>query len=104
VQSLLNTLSSLHAVRWLGATPQHGFEKPQLVLTFTTSPDDRASHKVTIGAGTGDGMWCARVDEREGAFVISNPNLNALKLPLVSQATPSPSPSPSAITSPVTKP
>jgi len=104
-QSLLNTLSNLHAVRWLGATTsQHGFEKPQLVLTFTTSPDDRASHKVTIGAGTGDGMWCARVDEREGAFVISNPNLNALKLPLVSQATPSPSPSPSAITSPVTKP
>ena len=104
VQSLLNTLSSLHAVRWLGATPQHGFEKLQLVLTFTTSPDDRASHKVTIGAGSGDGMWCARVDEREGAFVISNPNLNALKLPLVSQATPSPSPSPSAITSPVAKP
>ena len=104
-QSLLNTLSNLHAVRWLGATTsQHGFEKPQLVLTFTTSPDDRASHKVTIGAGTGDGMWFARVDEREGAFVISNPNLNALKLPLVSQATPSPSPSPSAITSPVTKP
>jgi hypothetical protein len=28
VQSLLNTLSSLHAVRWLGATkPQDGFEK-----------------------------------------------------------------------------
>jgi len=105
LQSLLNTLSTLHAVRWLGATaPQHDFEKPQLVLTFTTSPDDKASHKLTIGAGTGDGMWCARVDEREGAFVISNPNLNALKLPLVSQTTPSPSPSPSAITSPVTKP
>src|SRR6266702_1370991 len=36
VHSLLNTLSSLRAVRWLGATaPQHGFEKPQLVLAFT---------------------------------------------------------------------
>ncbi len=104
VQSLLNTLSSLHAVRWLGATPQHGFEKLQLVLTFTTSPDDRASHKVTIGAGSGDGMWCARVDEREGAFVISNQDVNALKLPLVSKAMLSPSPSQSAITSPVAKP
>ena len=104
VQSLLNTLSSLHAVRWLGAIPQHGFEKPQLVLTFTTSPDDRASHKVTIGAGSGDGMWCARVDEREGAFVISNQDVNALKLPLVSKAMLSPSPSQSAITSPVAKP
>jgi len=104
VQSLLNTLSSLHAVRWLGATPQHGFEKPQLVLTFTTSPDDRASHKVTIGAGSGDGMWCARVDEREDAFVISNQDVNALKLSLVSKAMLSPSPSQSAITSPVAKP
>ena len=104
VQSLLNTLSSLHAVRWLGAIPQHGFEKPQLVLTFTTSPDDRASHKVTIGAGSGDGMWCARVDEREDAFVISNQDVNALKLPLVSKAMLSPSPSQSAITSPVAKP
>jgi len=104
VQSLLNTLSSLHAVRWLGATPQRGFEKPQLVLTFTTSPDDRASHKVTIGAGSGDGMWCARVDEREGAFVISNQDVNALKLSLVSKAMLSPSPSQSAITSPVAKP
>ncbi len=105
VQSLLNTLSNLHAVRWLEATPpHHGFEKPQLVVTFTTLPDDKASHKVTIGSGTSDGTWFARVDEREGAFVLSNPDLNTLKLPLVSQATPSPSPSPSAITSPVTKP
>ena len=105
LQSLLNTLSTLHAVRWLGATaPQHDFEKPQLVLTFTTSPDDKASHKLTIGAGTGDGMWCARVDEREGAFVISNQDVNALKLPLVTKAMLSPSPSQSAITSPVAKP
>src|SRR5437667_2206828 len=98
LQSLLNTLSTLHAVRWLGATaPQHGFEKPQLVLTFTTSPDDKASHKLTIGAGTSDGMWCARADQHEGAFALSNADLKALKLPLVSLATPSPSPSPIAI-------
>src|SRR5438874_1819029 len=46
VQSLLNALSSLHAVRWLGATkPQDGFEKPQLTVAFTTSPDNKASHK-----------------------------------------------------------
>ena len=35
-------------------------------------------------------MWFARTDEREGTFVLSNPDLNAFKLPLV--ATPSPSP------------
>jgi len=102
VQSVLNTLSSLHAVRWVGTTtPQHGFEKPQLILTFTTSPDDKASHKLIIGTGTTDGIWCARVEGREGTFVISNPDLNVLKLSLVSQAASSPTPSASVITPPI---
>src|SRR5438874_1269671 len=58
VQSLLNTLSTLHAVRWLGATkPQDGFEKPQLTLAFTTSRDNKASHKLIIGAPASDGTW-----------------------------------------------
>src|SRR6266540_3235348 len=93
VQSLLNTLSGLHAVRWLGATtPQHGFEKPQLVLAFTTSPDNKTSHKLSIGAQNNDGTWCARVDGREGTFAISNADLNTLKLPLAGQAAASPSP------------
>jgi hypothetical protein len=91
VQSLLNTLSMLHAVRWVGSTaPQHAFEKPQLVITFTTSPDDKASHKLTVGAAAPDGMWFARVDEREGTFVISNPDFNALRLSLVKPVEPSP--------------
>jgi hypothetical protein len=103
VQSLLNTLSILHAVRWVGlTTAQHAFEKPQLVITFTTSPDDKALHKLTIGAASGDGMWFARVDEREGTFAVNNPDLNAFKLPLI-QA-PAASPSPSSTTSPVATP
>jgi hypothetical protein len=97
VQSLLNTLATLRAVRWMGsATPAHGFDKPQLVVTFTTSPDDKATHKLTIGGTWPDGMWFARVDEREGTFVVNNPDLNALKLPLVGQEARSPSPTPTA--------
>jgi hypothetical protein len=93
VQSLLNTLSSLHAVRWLGATKsQDGFEKPQLTLVFTTSPDNKASHKFIIGAPASDGRWCAHVDGREGTFVISDSDLNSLRLPLVAQPSPTPSP------------
>src|SRR6184192_3514583 len=96
VQSLLNTLSSLHAVRWLGATrPQDGLEKPQLSLAFTTSPDNKASHKLIIGAPASDGTWCAHVDGREGTFVISNSDLNNLRVPLVAQPLPMPSPTPS---------
>lgn len=97
VQSLLNTLASLHAVRWIGSvTPPHAFDKPQLVITFTTSPDDKAVHKLTVGSATPDGMWFAKVDGRDGTFIISNPDLNALKLPLVNQPTPTSSPSPAA--------
>src|SRR5205823_2415221 len=100
VQSLLNTLSSLHAVRWLGATtPQHGFEKPQLVLAFTTSPDNKASHMLTVGAQNNDGTWCTRVDGREGTFAISNADFSAVKLPLEAQTTASPSPTTTPVTS-----
>jgi Domain of unknown function (DUF4340) len=96
VQSLLNSLAISRAVRWIGSTtPAHGFDKPQLVVTFTTSPDDKAIHKLTIGASTPNGMWFAKVDEREGTFVMSNPDANALRLSLIGQESPSPSPSPS---------
>lgn len=101
VRSLINTLASLHAVRWAGATtPQHGFEKPQLTITFTTSPDDKAVHKLLVGAAAGDGMWFARVDGRDGTFVLSNPDLNALRLPLVSPPAAVVSPTPSAASAP----
>jgi hypothetical protein len=94
LQSLLNSLATLHAARWIGPTaPVHGLDKPQLVVTFTTSPDDKTTHKLTVGAATTNGMWFAKVDEREGTFVISNPDFNALRLPLVGQESPSPSPS-----------
>ncbi|PYL62443.1 MAG: hypothetical protein DMF24_04000 [Verrucomicrobia bacterium] len=100
VQSLLNALSSLHAARWLGATaPQQGFEKPRLVLAFTTSPDNKASHRLTVGAQNSDGTWCARVDGREGTFAMSDTDFNALKLPLEAQAPASPS---TTTTTPVT--
>jgi hypothetical protein len=95
VQSLLNTLSILHAARWVGpTTAQHGFEKPQVVITFTTSPDDKTTQKLFVGSVASDGMWFTRVDGREGTFVISNPDLTALRLPLVQTAAPAPSVTP----------
>jgi hypothetical protein len=95
VQSLLNTLSSLHAVRWLGATkPQDGLEKPQLTLAFTTSPDNKTSHRLIIGAPANEGTWCAHVDGREGTFVITNSVLNSMRLPLVAQPSPTSSSTP----------
>ncbi|HEX4638302.1 MAG TPA: DUF4340 domain-containing protein [Chthoniobacterales bacterium] len=94
LQSLLNTLSTLHAVRWVGSTiSAHGFDKPQLVVAFTTSPDDKAAHKLIVGAPAPDGGAFARTEERDGTFVIANPDLNALKLSLVGVESPTPGPS-----------
>jgi hypothetical protein len=105
MESLLNTLASLHAVRWIGATkPEHGFDKPDMVITFTTSSDDKASHKLTIGNQTPDQLWFARVDSLEGTFAISEPDHSALKLPLTKGAPVSPSPAPSAAVSPSPSP
>ena len=101
VQSLLNTLSVLRAVRWTGATtPAHGLDKPQVTIAFTTSADDKNVHKLVVGAPAGDGMWFARTDEREGTFVMSNPDLNAFKLPLVATPSPSPAATPAGTASP----
>src|SRR5437868_4051242 len=100
VQSVLNTLSGLHAVRWLGSgAAQQGFEKPQVVLAFTTSADNKASQMLTIAAQNSDDTSFARVDGREGTFAISNSDANTLRLPLASQAIAPPNTSPTAATS-----
>ena len=104
VQSLLNTLSSLRAVRWAGPTvAQQGFDKPQLAITFTTSADDKVSHKLLVGSAAGNGTWFARTEEREGVFIIRDSDLNALKVPLVGASSGSPSPSPKETASPAAK-
>jgi hypothetical protein len=106
VQSLVNTLASLHAVRWLANVPPAAFDKPQLVATFTTSADDKAQHKVTISGPSADETSMARTDEHEGTFVISSSDLSALRGALVQLPFQSPaaSASPSVATSPVAPP
>jgi hypothetical protein len=106
VQSLVNTLASLHAVRWIANVPPGTFDKPSLLVSFTTSTDDKAQHKLTISGALPDGTFIARADEHEGAFVISNSDLRALRAELMQPPSPSPSAnaSPSVATSPVAAP
>ncbi len=105
IQSLLNTLSNLHAVRWVGATvPQQGLDKPELTVTFTTSPDDKAVHKLRIGANAPNGTWFAKIDERDGTFTLSTPEFSTVTLPLVSPPAPSALPSTSAPPATATSP
>ena len=107
LQSLLTTLSNLHAVRWVAAAPiaRRDLEKPQLAITFTTSPDDKNSHKLLVGSKADAATWFARVEEREGTFVISDADFNNLRLPFaIVPGSPSPaagaSLSPSATAAP----
>jgi uncharacterized protein DUF4340 len=87
--SIASALANLSAAHWAGAAlPGHGLDKPQLVVTFTTSPDDKATHKLIVGSTAPNGAWFARVDEREGAFTISAADLNTFKLPIVGQESP----------------
>jgi hypothetical protein len=105
VQSLLNTLTNLHAVRWVGGpVPPQAFDKPQITVTFTTSADDKAVHKLIVGGPAGEGMWYARVDGRDGVFVMNNPDFNALRLPLAADTAPVQGSPLTAPPTPATKP
>ncbi|HKS31405.1 MAG TPA: DUF4340 domain-containing protein, partial [Chthoniobacterales bacterium] len=106
VQSLVNRLASLHATRWVADAPAAAFAKPQLVITFTTSPDDKTQHKLTVGASSPDGTAMAKTEEHEGTFAISSLDLKTLRADLVQPPTPSPagSASPSGAASPAARP
>ena len=100
VQSLVNTLASLHATHWVANARAAAVEKPQVVITFTTSPDDKTQHKLTVGGSSPDGTAMARTDEVEGTFAISSADLKGLRADLVQPATPSPAPSASPSVAP----
>ena len=101
VQSLLNTLTDLRAVRWIGGpAPPQAFDKVQITINFATSADEKTAHKLIVGGPAGEGMWYARVEGRDGIFIMNNPDFNALRLPLLDEAPPSPSPSTSPSPSP----
>lgn len=103
-QSLLNTLTNLRAVRWIGGgTPAQAFEKVQGTITFSASPEGEKLHKLVIGGPAGEGMWYGRVDGRDGVFVLSNPDFNALRLPLTDLPAASPAISP-AVAPPMISP
>jgi hypothetical protein len=94
-QSLVNTLAGLRAVRWIGATkPEHGFDKPSLVVTFKTTGNTNG--KLTVGATTPEEMSYAIADGLTGTFLISKPHLEAFQLALVDKPAP-----PAATSSPL---
>lgn len=93
--SLVNTLSSLRAVRWIGTTTsEHGLEKPSVAIVFTTG--DKKHHTLAIGAKTPEGMWFAAAENEPATFVVNEPDESALQIQLTRIALPEPPPKPSA--------
>jgi hypothetical protein len=91
VDSLVNTLSSLRAVRWVGATvPAHGFDKPAVVVTFDTGGG--AKGRLTVGTASPDEMRFAIAEGLKGTFEISRPDFTALELPLIDRPAENPKP------------
>ena len=98
IQSLLNILAGLQAVRWTGSsTAGLGFEKPSLVVSFTTSGGQ--SGKLTIGNANPQNMWNAEVAGVPGTFLVNKPDYDILRTDLTAAA-----PSSSPVESPSTTP
>ncbi len=107
-QSLINTLCSLRAVRWIGpATPDLGLATPALSVEFKTAA---TTGKLSIGNSDANQSAPASVTGFEGAFELSRPDRGAFELSLVdkpAEPTPQPAPStetPSALPGPASAP
>ena len=83
MESLVNTLANLQAVRWAGATAaaEQGLDKPNLAIHFTLA--DKKTGKLTIGGPNKDEMWHATIDGKTGTFLLSKPDFDALNGALI---------------------
>jgi hypothetical protein len=104
VQSLVNTLSSLRAVRWAGATtPEHGFEKSTVTVSFKTSGNTNGT--LAIGSALPDEMRHAKADGLTGTFIIAKPDFDAFTTSLLEKpAAAVPAPDDAAPAAPENKP
>lgn len=109
-QSLVNTLASLRAARWVGPTKpaEHGLEKPNVVIGYTMA--DKKTGKLSIGSNTADEMWHATAVGKTGTFQIAKPDFDALNGALIetpkpaTPVTPAPAPGTTVPPAPVPAP
>ncbi len=94
VQSLLNTLANLHAVRWVGpAAPEHGLDKPAGAVSFTATQGDKKSPgKLTIGARSADEMYYATAEGKTGVFMVNRLDRDTILAALTDRPAPAPAP------------
>lgn len=85
VQSLVNTLANLRAVRWIGPTvSEHELENARISAAFKTTGD--SSGRLKIGAVAPSDLSYAITEGTSGTFVLSRPDVTAFELPLIDKA------------------
>jgi len=100
-ESMLNTLASLRAVRWIGPTnPEQGLAQPKTVVSFKTAS---GGGKLSLGGQTTDMLTYGTAEGLTGTFGVSQPDASAFQLPLI-QGAPAPLPVPPAPGAPPTQP
>ena len=92
VESLVNSLSTLRAVRWIGATaPDQGLAQPKETVSFKTTS---GSGKLVLGGESPDLLTYASAEGLTGTFGLSKPDVTAMELPLLEGAHATPAPAP----------
>jgi hypothetical protein len=100
VQSLVNTLASLRAVRWVGAkNSDQGLALPKTTVTFKTA---NGGGKLTLGLQTPDMLTYASAEGINGTFGLSQPDVTVFDLPLLEGAPTKPAPAAPAAPAPAT--
>ncbi len=97
IQSLVNVLANLRAVRWVATTPEpgHGFDQSPVTVEFTLGAEKRT---LTVGAASPDGHRFARSSTTDGVFLVNLSDYAVLDLPIEAPtASGAASPSPSAL-------
>ncbi len=97
VLSLINTLHSLRAVRWAGATNavEQGLDKPSILVQFTFA--DKKTGRLSIGSANSDLLRHATCEGKTGTFLLNQPDVSAFDAVLIEgQKAAEPSPAPGA--------
>ena len=78
IESAAALLAGLRAVRWLGPVqPTHGLDAPTLIVRASSAAPG-GGFELKVGRRTSEGMWPAMVTGRNGVFLLSDPDRQAI--------------------------
>lgn len=87
IESLVNTLAKLSAVRWTGSEDPATLKTPTRTIAFKIrdakgNGGAPATRRLLLGAPAADGTCPAAIEGESGTAILSAPDVSALRLPL----------------------